>query len=118
MADTQEMLKSFTAQLVDKTSTHSGGLMQIELAPDFKAEHWDSFLAFYFQKAGEGILDWDLDLRRLNFITSAFLGSIVWLNTHLGAQKGSLRLTVAHHSKIADLIYLSKLNRIITTREI
>jgi anti-anti-sigma factor len=91
--------------------------MRVELNIGFTHENWPAFEAFYRGKIEGGVLDWDLDLRSLEFINSLFLGLIIGFNTILKTRNGSLRLLVQPNSKIADLLYLSKLHRIINIHE-
>lgn len=96
----------------------SSGQMMVELNPGFTNEDWEGFTAFAKTKLGEGIVDWSLDLRRLQLITSMFLGAIIGLNMVVQSRRGTLRLIVEKDSRISKVIHMSKINRIITVRDV
>ena len=86
---------------------------EIVLQSDLSQKEWNDLMEFYQQKILGGNLHWDLDLRLLDFITSMSLGMIVGLNTSLSTRGGSLRLVMSKGSKVAHLIHLTKLDRIV-----
>lgn len=94
------------------------GRMLVELQPDFTGEDWDTFTNYAKTKLAEGIVNWDLDLRRLQLITSMFLGSIIGFNMVIQSRKGVLRLVTEKNSRISKLIHMSKIDRIILVREV
>lgn len=96
----------------------TSGQMVVELNPGFTNEDWEAFTAFAKTKLAEGIVDWNLDLRRLQLITSMFLGAIIGFNMVVQSRRGSLRLIVEKDSRISKLIHMSKINRIITVRDL
>lgn len=86
---------------------------EVTLLTDLSQKEWNELMEFYQQKIAGGSLHWDLDLRQLDFITSMSLGMIVGLNTSLSTRGGSLRLVMSRGSKVAHLIHLTKLDRIV-----
>lgn len=89
----------------------------IDFESDFTFENWDALTVFSKPWLDRGINNWDLDLRRLQTISSMFLGAIVGLNMVLSSHKGVLRIVVVKDSRLAKLFYLSKLHRIMTIHE-
>ena len=85
----------------------------VELVSEPSAQEWSQIMDQLQLKAGSSNF-WDLDLRTLEFMGSNSLGMIVSLNAALSARGGSLRLLMAKGSRIATLIQLTKLDRIIS----
>lgn len=89
----------------------------IEFDSNFTFENWDALTAFSKPWLDRGINNWDLDLRRLQTISSMFIGAIVGLNMVLSSHRGVLRIIVVKDSRLAKLFYLAKLHRIMTIHE-
>ena len=86
---------------------------QVHLVTEPSHQEWSEIMDSYQQKTSVGWVHWDLDMRKLDFIGSHSLGMVVSLNTCLTTRGGSLRLVMTKDSKIANLIQLTKLDRII-----
>lgn len=89
----------------------------IEFQDSFTFDNWDYLTALTKPWIEKEIVNWDLDLRRLQLINSLGLGAIIGLNMVLNGRKGRLRLVVEKGSRIASLFYLSKIHRIVTILE-
>jgi hypothetical protein len=94
------------------------GCMVLKLNEDFNFDDWLNVETVYRKKIEQGILYWDLDIRRLRFVNSFFLGHALSLNAYLANHKGTLRIMVEKDSKIASLLYMSKINQIVKICEI
>ncbi|MCL5270333.1 MAG: STAS domain-containing protein [bacterium] len=95
----------------------SVGFMQVLLKADFTADKWDEFERHYGPLIAKGVVNWDLNLTEMQWINSVFLGLLVGLNTMLSTRGGRLRVLVPRKSKIADILFLAKLNRILNIHE-
>jgi anti-anti-sigma factor len=98
----------FESQYSPETQT-----MQITLKTEPGIEGWAELTNFFQEKIRGGIVHWFLDLRKLESISSISLGMIVGFNTNLISRQGRLRLLLQQKSRIANLIHLSKLDRIV-----
>lgn len=92
--------------------------MTVEWRPDFTMEDWEEFSTASRARLEEGVRDWSFDLRRINFINSLILGAIIGFNMVLQAGKGNLSLLVEPGSRVVQLIRLSKIDRIVSVREL
>ena len=88
--------------------------MRITLLPDFMQEDWPSVVSFYKPKIEEGILNWELDLTRLSFISSISIGQLVVLNTSVRAYSGKFTLILSNESPVTNQIRFARLNEIIS----
>ena len=87
--------------------------LKIILHSGFNVENWPELKDFYRAKIADGIHDIDLDLREIQFFCSMMLGYIIEMNITLARNRGSLRLIVAENSKLRELLFTAKIDRIV-----
>lgn len=92
-------------------------LTRITLPAGFDATIWGQLERYYREKIGEGHLKWELDLTQLQFFSSTMLGLAIGFNTIVATRNGSLRLIVAKNSSLAQLMKISKVDRILNVEE-
>ena len=103
----------YASQLFEST-----GVMQIVLRAGFTHENWPELQEFcQTNLSNDAIHFWDLDLRQVPYINSMLLGLLVGFNAVILNRGAEFRLLVAKGSKTAEIIYFSKINRIINVRE-
>lgn len=108
------MLAMMTFQSIEGNSKE---LTRVKLPPGFDANNWGQLERYYREKIGEGHLKWELDLTQLLFFSSSMLGLAIGFNTIVATRNGSLRLIVAKNSALAQLMKISKVDRILTVEE-
>mgnify|MGYP006282654677 CR=1 FL=1 len=87
--------------------------MHVTLHDGFPVEAWEQLIEFYQQKIEGGVVNWELDLRRLRFMNSQALGMIISFNASVINRGGRLRILVDRSSYVDNLIHTTKLNRIL-----
>ena len=92
--------------------------VRVTLYPDFKVEDWKNFEIFYRESIHEGTIVWEVDIHQLLTINSLMLGLLIGLNTILIGRGGSLTLIVQTDSKLAQLLYSARIDRIIEIQKI
>lgn len=111
--ETEPKENNFAAQYIEST-----GQTIVVIKAAIMQDDWDVLTALVRTRMDAGAIAWDMDLRQVPLLTSLMLGSIVGINMLLQTRKGNLRLLVEKESRVAKLLYMSKLNRIIMVREV
>lgn len=91
--------------------------IRVTLLPTFEWSLWEDLEQFYYSRIEQGIIHWELDLRQIHHINSMLIGLMVGFNTILTSRKGSLRLLVSKGSPTFQVLFLSKIPRIIPVQE-
>ncbi len=93
-------------------------IMQVMIHPSFQVEHWPEFEQFHRAQIEQGVVNWDINLREINWINSRFLGLLIGFNAILMYRGGSLKLTLRKNTKFAEIVHQSRLDKIIAAREV
>lgn len=88
--------------------------MNIELKTGFTSDNFESLVQFFQDRVGKGVVNWDVSMEKLEIINSIGLGVLVAFNAAVASRGGSLRLILKKDSKLASLLHLTKLDRIIS----
>lgn len=92
----------------------SQGGYQIILDADFKLDDWQALFNWFHSICKECYLNLDLDLRRLQWINSMWLGCLIEFNKEVLMAKGSLRVIVDNGSHLHQILIQSQLNHILS----
>lgn len=92
-------------------------LMRIVISNQFCAPDWTAISNTFRAFAGEGVTNWELDLRDAATLDSLALGSIVALNTAVNSRRGSFRILARKGSEVAKLLKATKLSIIVNVLE-
>lgn len=87
--------------------------MRVTLEKQFNNEQFELLIKFYQERLAGGVINWDLDMRQLEMINSMMLGMLVAFNASVSSRGGRLRMILKKASKVAELIIITKLDRII-----
>lgn len=99
-----------------ETLNEQKNVVRIVLRPADTIE-WPAVAKHLRDKLAEGILNVELDLRRLSRIDSLGLGIIVGMNVTASHHGGSFRLLVERGTAIHNLMILTKMHLLLTIVE-
>lgn len=102
----------FTIQHIE---THQ--LARVQFQPGFNQENWSAFDPAFRKMQDDGCVNWDIDLRQVASINSMFMGLLVGFNTIVQAKGGNARFLVDKKTQTAQILNLSRLNRVLNIQE-
>ncbi|MEN6627924.1 MAG: hypothetical protein ABFD69_16990 [Candidatus Sumerlaeia bacterium] len=99
---------NFTYRHVEDTKT-----MEITLSTGFTPEDQEELMGIVLERANRGVVYWDLNLTQMPTVSSFVIGMMVTMNAVLLSKSGNLRLILGQHSKVASILHLARLDKIL-----
>lgn len=91
---------------------------RIKLPQGFSSDDWGQLEEFYKDRISEGHIHWELDLTLIQFFNSTMLGLLIGFNAYVVSRGGSLRVIVIKKSNLAQLLKLTRVDRILEMNEV
>ncbi|MCE5230745.1 hypothetical protein LLG95_14295 [bacterium] len=99
---------NFSCRLVNDNKT-----IEIVLSNHFSPEDHDEMFNMVQERVNKGVIYCDVNLTQMATINSYAIGMLVTLNAVLLSRNGNLRVILPSRSKVASLLHLAQLNKIL-----